>query len=239
MVRRHSLSNFIVLLSVGLAIALIGGVTVYASQLVNNTVVDQFRSQELQLVSSLSRETETKFDSLVADIKALSLESVLTAPDSFRAPDEDMSERWLDTRELMGDYAEANGDIVQSVVRFDLNGEPEVAYPDDLNDLIASGERLPFGLPSYMTTLTRDGGIVPFDIRLLSASHRDKPEGTNLLVAPVLLRSGKTEFLVYEVNLTALFADVMDRVLLDGSDQLWTCHGNYGAYEKSGRYCQK
>ena len=199
-------------IAVGVLIALIGTVTFVSSQLVRDTVVDQFRSQELQLASSLAQQTETYFNGLAADITTLALQPAVASS----APSQEEA-----ARALLAEHGEARSGIIHSMILFDHRGNASYAWPDDLNDELQAGERPPYALPSRLTDQTRTGHYVPLDTELITASRRDNPAGTFLLVTPVYNDVRKTDFLVYELNLDELFRQIMDFVELDSRGQLW------------------
>jgi serine phosphatase RsbU (regulator of sigma subunit) len=205
--------NLIAVVAVGVLVALIGAVTLSSSQLVNDTVVEQFRSQELQLVSSLAQQTETYFNSLNTEISSLAQQPAINSlPVRYR--DQALA--------LMAEHAEARSGVVRSVVIFTHRGDPRYAWPETWQAAIDSGERLPYALPSSLVNQTQDSNYVPLDTQLISASHRDYPDqGTFLLVTPVYNDVRKTDFLVFELNLDELFAQIMSFVKLDTRGQLW------------------
>ncbi len=202
----------IAVVAVGVLIALIGTVTFFSSRLVRDTVVDQFRSQELQLASSLAQQTETYINGLAADITSLALQP----PVMSSAPTQDDA-----GRALMAEHGEARSGIIRSMILFDHRGSPVYAWPDALNNALAAGERSPYALPSRLVDQTKSGTYVPLDTELIAASRRDNPAGTFLLVTPVYNDVRKTDFLVYELNLDELFRQIMNFVELDSRGQVW------------------
>jgi serine phosphatase RsbU (regulator of sigma subunit) len=190
-------------------------VTLLASQLVNRTVVDQFRSQELQLVSSLAQQTESYFTSLGADLNSLALEptikTVLYDPEHTEGIN------------LMSEHAGAYSGVIRTIARLDEDGEPRYVWPAELNAQLQAGERLPYGLSSTVVADVQDRAArgERIDIMLIPASRRDDPRGTFLLVATVSTDLRKTEFIVYELNLDALFSQTLGFIQLDSSGQLW------------------
>jgi serine phosphatase RsbU (regulator of sigma subunit) len=205
--------NLIAVVAVGVLVALIGAVTLSSSQLVNDTVVEQFRSQELQLVSSLAQQTETYFNSLNTAISSLAQQPAINSL-PVRNREQALA--------LMDEHAKARSGVIRSVVIFTHRGNPRYAWPETWQAAIDSGERLPYALPSSLVDQTQDSNYVPLDTQLISASHRDYPDrGTFLLVTPVYNDVRKTDFLVFELNLDGLFAQIMSFVRLDTRGQLW------------------
>lgn len=199
-------------IAVGVLVALIGTVTYFSSQLVRDTVADQFRSQELQLASSLAQQTETYFNSLAADITTLALQPAITASTSSQSDE---------ARALLAERGEQRAGIIRSMILFDHRGSAVLAWPDDLDAALQGSERPPYALPSRLTNQTATGHYVPLDTELITASRRDNPAGTFLLVTPVYDDVRTTDFLVYELNLDEMFRQIMDFVELDSRGQLW------------------
>ncbi len=208
---RNVTINLIAASTVIVVIALIGLVTYFSSNLVNDTVVDQFRSQELQLVSSLSQQTETYFNGLSTELTNLSRQTVLNTVDPAYE---------TDALVLLADNAEARPGIIRSAVLFDHRGEPRYIWPEDLATAYAGGERFPYSVPSRMVNRTKDGGYVAFEPSLNKASHRDY-ESTFVFLVPVFNDLGDTDFLVYELNLDALFEQLWEFIELDAQGQVW------------------
>ncbi|MBN1564088.1 MAG: GAF domain-containing protein, partial [Anaerolineae bacterium] len=213
-VTRNFSVNLIVILAVGVVIALIGLAMFFASQLVNDTVVDQFKSQELQLASSLSQQTETYFNSLIADIAYLSAQPEINTASSDRLREEALA--------LLAEHGTARDGIIRSIAVFSYRGEPRYAWPEPLAAVIEAGERFPYALDSQLVAQTKDGTYVPIETQLVRASHRDYPDqGTFLLITPVYTDLRKTDFLVYDLDLDVLFSQLMGFVELDARGQLW------------------
>jgi putative methionine-R-sulfoxide reductase with GAF domain len=111
--------NLIAVVAVGVLVALIGAVTLSSSQLVNNTVAEQFRSQELQLVSSLAQQTETYFNSLNAEIGSLAQQPAIN---SLPATNRDAALVLLLDRSKLVVVAHRGADATgHSVSEFDLD----------------------------------------------------------------------------------------------------------------------
>ena len=198
---------------VGLLVVLIGVLTLFASQLINETVVDQYRSQELQLVSSLSQQTETYFAGLNADITSLALQPVVKE-----------KRYWYDDAiAQLGEHAQDRPTIIRSVMRFDCFGNPRYAWPRDLNDRLQDGDDPPYDIPSRFIRLLADDKDAPFEIELIPVTRVPSGESSFLLIAPVSTSLGDTEFLTYELNLDQLFIENLGFVLDDlrADEQLW------------------
>lgn len=205
--------NLIAVAAVGVLIAMIGLVTFFSSQLVGDTVAEQFRSQELQLVSSLAQQTETYFTGLNTEIGSLALQPAINSlPVTNR--DEALA--------LLAEHGLERAGVVRSIVIFTHRGEPRYAWPESWQAAIDSGERLPYSVPSSLVNQTRTANYVPLETQLIAASHRDFPDkGTFLLITPVYNDVRKTDFLVFELNLDDLFHSIMSFVKLDARGQLW------------------
>lgn len=192
-------------------VGLIGLVTYSSSELVNDTVRDQFRSQELQFTSSLAVQTETYFNGLNADITSLALEPNIktTAVADHEA-----------ALVLLAEHAADYPDVIRTIVRYNYQGDIRYAWPADINAQVQAGEPLPFAIPADLVRKTQGGDEVALEIEFRPASHRVLGD-TFLLVAPVYTRLERTEFIVYELNIDALFAQVLQVVELDERGQLW------------------
>lgn len=214
MVRTVSRRNFVyigVLIAVLIVIGLIGLVTYSSSDLVNETVRDQFRSQELQFTSSLAVQAETYFNGLNADITSLALE-----PDIKNTAPTDRDEALL----LLAEHAAGYPGIVRTIVRYDYQGTVRYAWPEDVNALVLGDDPFPFTLPADLVRQTQGGSRVSLDVEFRTASHRQLGD-TFLLIAPVYTRLERTEFIVYELDIDALFNQVVAVVELDERGQLW------------------
>ncbi|MBN2303796.1 MAG: PP2C family protein-serine/threonine phosphatase [Anaerolineae bacterium] len=209
---RKKIPNILLGIAVLVLVALIGIVTLLASWLVNNTVDEQFRSQELQLVTSLSQHAEATFNLLVADITSLSLQPAIK---SATARDQ------ADGLALMETQAAQYPGVMRAIARYDYRGEPRYVWPPDLAEALAAGEDLPFALPQRVLDLTESGDEVPLDVQLVLVPCRDDPSGTHLLIAPVYTPLRRTEVIVFELDLAALFERVMAFVEVDRREQLW------------------
>jgi serine phosphatase RsbU (regulator of sigma subunit) len=211
-VSRGLVTNLIALATVGILIALIGLVTLSASQLVNETVNDQFKSQELQLVGALAQQSEADFDSLNSDISGLALQpAVITASPRVRE----------DALALLAEHAAMRPGVITSMVIFDHRGDPRYGWPETFQQTIDAEEQLPYSPPSTIVEQTRAGNYIQLDITLTGASHTGKPDGTFLLIAPILNDLRKTDLLVYELDLDALFNELLGVIKLDSRGQLW------------------
>ncbi len=205
-------TNFLAFVAVAAMILLIGMVALLATSLVNRTVLDQFRSQELQLVSSLSQQTETYFLGLNADVNSLSLEPDIK---TVLAPTHDAALARMD------EYAQRHTGVIRSMLRFDYRGNARYAWPSSLHEQIMAGERPPYSLPSsLLTTSQAENADLP-GVTLVLASRRDDPNGTFLLIAPLVTDLRKVEFVVYELNLDELFSQSMGFIDLKSDGQIW------------------
>jgi serine phosphatase RsbU (regulator of sigma subunit) len=205
--------NLIAVIAVGVLVALIGAVTLSSSQLVSDTVDEQFRSQELQLVSSLAQQTETTFNGLNTEIASLAQQpAVNSLPVSNR--DQALA--------LLTEHAVERPGVIRSAVIFSHRGAARYAWPENWQAAIDSGESLPYSLPSSLVNQTQDSNYVPLDTRLVAAASTAYPDtGTFLLITPVYNDVRKTDFLVFELNLDELFSQIMSFVRLDARGQLW------------------
>ncbi|MCD4686480.1 MAG: GAF domain-containing protein [Anaerolineae bacterium] len=192
-------------------VGLIGLVTYSSSELVNETVQDQFRSQELQFTSSLAVQTETYFNGLNADITSLALEPSIK---SIFVTERDAS------FVLLANHAAVYPDIVRTIVRYDYQGDVRYAWSAATNAPLPNDEVLPFNIPADLVRQTEVKGIVALDVEFRTASHRQLGD-TFLLVAPVYTNMTRTEFILYELDIDALFNQILEVVELDERGQLW------------------
>ena len=195
---------------------LLAGIGYFAFQVIGQTVLDDLRSQQLQTTTAVSQQTENYFNGLNVEIIGLSQQvSIRTTQDvSFPVA--------LTTIE---NTVINRGSVIISVTRFDGDGNPYYAYPEEINGLINMGT-YPYDIPQSL----KDEADRRVDIEIQSRIHRverlDRPgDYSYLLIAPVITLNENTEFLVYELNMDAIFNETMDLAVEDlhgsSTGQLW------------------
>ena len=209
--------NLIILVVISLIVSLIGLVTYFSYDLVSDTVYEQFRSQELQLVTSLAQQSQSTLNVLTADLTTLSLQPGIKSA---------AVREHADGLALMAEAGEKHDGVIRSIVRYSFQGNLRYAWPAEMNDLIIAGESLPFSLPETLVRRTEGGAEVPLEIELWQASRTDDPDGTFLLVAPVYTEIRRTEFVLFEIDMDLLFDQVMGFLELDERGQLWVIDSN-------------
>ncbi|MFP4323509.1 MAG: SpoIIE family protein phosphatase [Anaerolineales bacterium] len=210
-----------VLLAALAAITLIGliGVTTFiAFDVISNTVSDQLRANDLQLVTSLSQQGQASLTSLESEVAGLALREEIRATSVTREED---------ALALLAERAEDFPEgAVLSMTRFDFRGNPRYAYPPDHDAIIQDvdgPDEYFYQIPNSLLEQTERGQRVTseIDIRLVTVSHRDRLGGTTLLIAPVDTVSLDTEFLAVELDMANVFQDLYGFVELQDSGQLW------------------
>ncbi|MBN1963252.1 MAG: cache domain-containing protein, partial [Anaerolineae bacterium] len=209
--QRFSYGNVIVVASALVLVALIGLLTVVASNLITATVREQFRSQETQLVGTLSRQVEFFFDTLGADLLNLAARQEVQSITSSQR------EGALVALVRLG---ERRQDSIRAIVRLNDNGAPRYAWPPEVNERIMNGEQFDWSLSS---SAVRE--LIGTD----SLVFRPVPARGGLvflLFAPVQATSGRTELLAFELDLEDWFGANLGLIDLGDSGQLWVLDGN-------------
>ena len=217
MIRRRLTTGNIVAAGAIVLILLIGIVTFIAWTVINRTVSDQFRSAELQLVTSLSQQMQASLTNLNGDIVTLGLREEIRATSETR---EDQARALLAEKAIA--FPEGS---IHSITRFDFRGNPRYAWPDaldaEINDM-GDTASYPYHVPEWLVDLTRRGQRVTsdIDVQLHTVPHRDGGT-TTLLIAPVDSVGLDTEFIVYELDLEPFLGSLFSFVDLGDSGQLW------------------
>lgn len=218
MFRRLFSTTGITLIAVLTLVILIGLGTYSAMNVVNASALEEFRTSQLQLVTSLSQQVQATINSLEGDIASLSVRSEIQSTSTTR---QDSAITVLEGK--VNEFPEG---VIRSITRFDFRGDPRYAYPNELNDEIAMLEDRAdyiYVLPEELIAMTGQGQRVTSDISigLYNVPHRDLAATTVLLIAPVDSANLNTEFIAYEIDLEAIFADLFGFVDLDTDGQLW------------------
>lgn len=198
-------------------IVLIGVVTLLARNVIGETVLEQFRSQQLQLATSVAQQTEAYFSNLNVEILSLAQQTPI------RTTATEVQNAAVNTIQgAVNDRA----DEILSVTRFNARGEPRYAWPREQNELILAGDAYPYTLPDELL----EGGTVRSPMEVASGLYRLTRTGqpqtpVYLLVAPVTTLNGNLEFLAYELNMDAIFQQTLSLALEDveasSTGQLW------------------
>lgn len=204
-------------------VLLIALVTFIAWSVINQTVVDQFRASELQLVTSLSQQAEAELNTLNSNIATLALQAEIRSTSQI-----DVNAA-LETLAFDEVFKYPEGAIV-SITRFDHRGYPRYAWPSKMNgSIVGLTDRLAYkyAIPDDLVARTRGGQRVTssIPIHMYEYDLQDGTGKTYLLLAPVDGSNFNTEYLVYEINLEVLFEDLFDFVELGESGQLWVFDG--------------
>lgn len=216
--RRFLSTGFLIIFSTLLLVGLIALVTYFAWRVINRTVQDQIQTAELQLVTSLSQQTQASLTNLEGDITSLAFQ------ESIRATSPTYYEDAIALiEEQVEDYPD---NAVITATRFDFRGEPIYAWPPSLNEEILTingPEDYLYQVPEDLLEMARPSqntaGEIP--VELHRVAKRGQRAQTILLIAPVEAVNLRTGFLVFELNLEAYFADLYSFVDLGESGQLW------------------
>ncbi|PJF44347.1 MAG: hypothetical protein CUN55_04495 [Phototrophicales bacterium] len=215
---------------VGLVIvlAMIAGVTLLASNVISETVQEQFQTQQNQIANSAARQVEAYFTQLSIESFQLSQNEAIQ---SIARRDDN------DALIAIGNNITENGrfGITRSVVQFRLD-------PDEPSGLAArrlwrpdgvESDVIPFTLPdgamqalNEISLAGTESGMIA-DTRLFyRASRSDNPSSaTYVLITPFITRSSTVEFLAHEIDIEAAMADVLADVIADldqtETGQIW------------------
>ncbi len=212
-------------LAVTLLVVMIGAVTLFASSVIGRTVVEQFQVQQLQLSTTMAQQARAYFSELSGEAFQLARTDEIRDDD----PPRTISARRAIETAIEQDNRE---NVVLSVTRFDLDGEPLYAWPESNHDLIGD-EDYPYGIPDDLiqqpATVDEQVGFEPVLFRMPTGAGRY----AYLLIAPVQVAStdgdetavATIEFLAYELNMETIFEEISGLVLdeLKGTEtgQLW------------------
>lgn len=221
MIRRISIS-YVVAGGVIVLVALIAVVTFIAWNVINRTVLEQVRTAELQLVTSLAQQTQVSLANLGGDIGALATLEEIRATSATR---EDAARAVLAAK--AAEYPEG---MIRSITRFDFRGNPRYAWPPELDARIEQSDDADdyvYAIPENLLELTRRGqrATSEIPIELYRVAYQDQPAPAMLLIAPVDSVGLDTEYLVFEVDLERVFANQFAFVNLGETGQLWVLDG--------------
>ena len=195
---------------------LLAGIGYFAYQVIGQTVLEELRSQQLQTTTAVSQQTENYFNGLNVEIIGLSQQvSIRTTQDvSFPVA--------LTT---IDGIVRNRGNAITSVTRFNADGEPYYAYPQEMNSLITMGT-YPYDIPDTLKEEANRRVNVEIPTGIHRVERADRPGNYSyLLIAPVLTLNENTEFLAYELNMDAIFNETMGLAVEDlhgsSTGQLW------------------
>jgi len=223
MTERRIPIGLLVAVGVVVLVGLIAITTYIAWRVINRTVVEQSQTSELQLVTSLSQQTQVSIGSLTSIITGLAVQEDIRASSATR------EEQALQS--LEGVIQRLPAGTVLSITRFDFRGDPRYAYPATLHEEIPqlqSRDDYIYKIPEELLLLTSRGqrGVTgQIDVALYRVQRRDSVESAILLIAPVEAANTRTEYIVFELNLTPLFTDLFSFVDLGTTGQLWVLDG--------------
>lgn len=224
--------TYIVGFVVGLVVVLsmITGVTFFASNVITETVQDQFQTQQNQITNSAARQTEAYFTQLSIESYELSQNG---AVQSIARRDD------ADALLAMGNSITDNKrtNIIRSITQFRVDAEDETGFAVRRiwQEDGADRDTLPFRLPEDAVTRINEisaasaesGELNISNSRLFyRATEADNPSQlTYVLITPFITRSGPVEFLAHQVNISAAMEDVLTNVISDLDDtetgQIW------------------
>ena len=215
--RKYFSTTNVTAVTVLILVVLIGFVTRLAWNTINDTTLEQARSSQLQLVTALSQQTQANLNSLEGSIDALSGREEIQATSATRTgPALALLER---------EPTEHPEGVIKSITRFDFRGNPRYAWPPDLNELIkdlSNPSRYRYQIPGDLLALTERGQRVTSEIaiELQEIVYADGNQST-LIISPVDSTNLNTEFIVYEIDMQAVFQDLFSFVDLGNTGQLW------------------
>ncbi|NDJ78718.1 MAG: SpoIIE family protein phosphatase [Chloroflexi bacterium] len=221
-------------------VVLVGISMLFAYQLITDKAEDEYRAEELRVVSALSQQSEVYFNRLGTDIAVLASDPVVEAQADTRAQEWD--EAPLAALEQRFDAVNTGElSVILNIIRFDAAGQARYAWPNSLNNRLKGGGQAPYSVPPdllaaagqpdarvdvvlYTASNTADSSTVDpnaadTDLANITAAY--------LLFAPVQAPSGETEFIAYQLDATQLFTQVVNQTAgdtvagLDTGDQLW------------------
>lgn len=208
-------------------IIFIGGITLFASNTIGRTVVDQSNAQQLQSVTSISQQIEAYFGSLNIEIISLAQKTEIkgTSTGGYDAAITVIGETVADRPEVI------------SVTRYNFRGEPRYVWernasdsPQSLTNIVnrlrnEETANYPLEIPEELKALaqssTDNRRAVEFDTQIQYVPSR----GSYIVIAAVNPTEQSTEFIVYEIDLQEAVASrvnfVVNDILETETGQLW------------------
>lgn len=228
MLKRFASTGAILFFSILVLIALIGLVTFIAWRVINRTVLEQSRTAELQLVTSLSQQTQANMNNLEAQINNLAVQDDIRATSSTRF-DEALAllEREGNRSELDNSDPDAPPLFyIKSITRFDFRGTPIYAWPPELNEQVQADDdpaAYIYQVPKDLLDQTSRGqaAVSSIETGVRRVPRQGARQQAVVLIAPVNAVNLRTGYLVYELDLELFFQDLYSFVDLGDSGQLW------------------
>lgn len=224
---------YLVGLGVILLIVMIGGITYFASQVITETVQEQFQTQQNQITSSSARQAEAYFTQLSIEAFQLSQNSSIQSigrsqnNDAIIAIENSVTEngRFGITRSVTQfriDPDEASGTSVRRLWRPD--GEEQDVLPFVLPE--AAIEQL---TTLTETSLSMDGSnaenITRTQLFFRATLLQSPSTFTYVIITPIITEGSTVEFLAHEFDMSTAMEDVLADVIedLDATEtgQLW------------------
>jgi serine phosphatase RsbU (regulator of sigma subunit)/anti-sigma regulatory factor (Ser/Thr protein kinase) len=224
--RRISLP-VVAIFGVVLLILMIGGVTVFASSVIGETVDEQLQSQQIQIANSAARQVEAYFTQLSIEGFQLSQDEAIR---SIARSDDDESVNAIETSVIENDYF----GIIESVVQLrivetepgELEQSVRYGWSSRVGRIRAS-DTLPYAFPQgvlqQLTAVEDTSEVVFYRLPSLNAEQ----DYAYIMFAPVETIVDTVEFLAYYLNIDAAIAEVLEEqnVLEDlaeiESGQVW------------------
>lgn len=209
--------------SILITVIFIGVGAFYAQRAINQTVLEEFRSQQLQLTTSAAQQTESYFNDLNIEVISLAQDTSIrtSAPDNLTQ---------TAAISFIENAVSNRPEAITSVTRFDATGSPRYAFPAEYNQLANAPNEddavYPYNVPQGLIDLaqTRASTSVPTSIYRVDLTNQPG-QSTYLLITPVSTFAGNTEFLVYELDMQAILTQTLTLALddLTGTEngQVW------------------
>ena len=209
MLRRVPLPVFAIL-GVILLIVMIGGVTFFASNVIGETVEDQFQTQQVQIANSSARQVEAYFTELGVEMFQLSQEEdIQSTARSLNAQARIAIERNITSNGRRG--------IVENAIVFRVTDEEEIIPRYGWPDAYASPDELPYNLPNSLIAQLVETAESPAATTVYRVSSEGGP-AKYVIVAPIETVTQFYNYIAYELNMEAAMADVLGGVVEDLED---------------------
>ncbi len=187
-------------------IGLVAALTILPAQLLSSAIVQQARSQQIEVAGSLSRQMEIFFNTLANDLLSLTQRNDIQSTTKAARPS---------ALKQLNDLGGLRIGLIKSIVRLDRDGAPLYAWPDALNNTITRNQPLDWHIdPSIMQRIVQTSGV----------QFIKRPGGSGLaylMIAPIPIGTDETQAIAFEVDLKGFFTDSFDPIKLSESSQLW------------------
>ena len=204
-------------LGVILLIIMIGGVTLLASNLIGETVQDQFETQQTQTANSAARQFEAYVTQLSIEAFALSQNEAIRSVAGSRVEP---------ALTAIDDSIDQNSrrDVISSVSRFwfaDDGIRLRYIYPEPLNTI-------PFEFSEAQAEVLASATPEDASSSIYRLSGNNSDDSLYVLVVPIIVDIGsdeRVEYLGYNLVVPAIMSDVFDDVIEDlnqtDTGQIW------------------